>query len=265
MRELIEAESKNFEANAKRLDDSIDLIHDFERVYEALTPCLTSPPSEPDKTARAAAVYLLAFCRRQITMSSVILLRGYRADSLLHLRRAIESCAFAVRICKHPDLAAVWGGAGSDEEAYRKYRVAFRTGDVFPNPKHADHLPELAALKERYDLCSRLMHGGVSGLAGHFQTTPESFRMVFFDLPPDHSLFSTLLLLLDAHLKIATLFGQVLESHTNDRLAAWMVRLNSVEAKLVVHAQRWAPMIKEGITLRAALSKPRMTVTGEEA
>lgn len=252
MHELIEAERTNFEANTQRLGQRIDLIHDFEHVYEALTPCLMSP----DKTARVAAVYLLAFCLRQLTMSSVALLRDYRADSLLHLRRAIESCAFAVRICKHPELAAVWGGAGTDESTYSKYRDAFKTRAVFPNAKHSDHVPELTALKEKYDLCSRLMHGGVSGLAGHFKTTPDSFRVVFFDLPSDHSLFATLLFLLDAHLKILTLLGRVLEPHTNDRMTAWKVRLNSVEAKLTVHAQSWAPMIEHGMMTRATEANP---------
>lgn len=250
MKELIEAECKNFQANEQALGESAELIHDFETIYEALTPCLVSPPSEPDKSARAASVYLLAFCRRQVTMSGLALLRSYRTDSLLHLRRSIEACAFSVRICKHPELALVWGNAGSDENAYRQYRAAFKAMDVFPNEKHPDYLPELAFLKDKYDLCSRLMHGGVFGLAGHFKTTPDSFRMIYFDLPHDHSLFSTLVMLLESHTKILALFGRVLESHTNDRMTAWKVRLNSVEAKLIVHAQRWAPMIEQGMTNR---------------
>lgn len=163
-----------------------------------------------------------------------------------------------MRLCKHPELAVVWGRASSDENAYRQYRAAFRAADVFPNDKHPDHLPELAVLKDKYDLCSRLMHGGVFGMAGHFKTTPDSFRMIFFDLPPDHSLFSTLVMLLEAHVRILALFGRILESYTNDRMAAWQVRLNSVDAKLVVHAQRWAPMIEEGMMVRATgSSTPR--------
>lgn len=77
MKELIEAESKNFKANQEALGESAELIRDVEKVYEALTPCLKSPPSEPEKTARAVAVYLLAFCRRQVTMSGLALLRSY--------------------------------------------------------------------------------------------------------------------------------------------------------------------------------------------
>lgn len=250
MKELIEAETQNYDANVMALGDGAELVHDFEKVYEALTPCLKSPPSEPEKSAGAVAVYLLAFCRRQLTMSALTLLRSYRGDSLLHLRRAIESCAFAVRICKHPELAVVWGKAGSDENAYPAYRKAFRTSDVFPGSKHPDHELALSTLKDEYDLCSRLMHGGVSGLSGHFKTTPSSFRMIFFDLAPDHSLFSTLLMVLGSHLVMFRLFGRILEPHTNDRMAAWKVRVNSVEAKLAVHGQRWMPIIQQGINTR---------------
>ena len=121
---------------------------------------------------------------------------------------------------------------------------------MFPSPKHPDYLPdELAALKGKYDLCSRLMHSGVSGMAGHFKTTPDSFRLIFFDLPPDKSLFSTFMVLLETHKDMLSLFGRILEPHTNARLAAWKVRLNSVEAKFMVHAQRWAPMYEQEIAM----------------
>jgi len=238
---LIEDERQHYVANAKALGDSTALVHDFENVYAALTPCIEIPPSEPQKMAVVSMIYLLVFCRRQLTIGVLTLMRSYRADSLLHLRRAIETCAFAVRICKHPDLATVWANGGASDDAYAAYRKAFRPRDVFP--PDPDHEQPLSILKERYDLCSTLMHGGVFGMAGQFETTPESFRLEFFDLPPDHSLFSVLWQMLDTHKEMLHFFGRVFDPHTNDQMAAWKVRLNAVEAKLAVHGQRWTPVI----------------------
>jgi hypothetical protein len=245
MNDLIEAEAQNYEANTKALGESVELLSDFEKVYEALTPCLKFPQSEPEKLAVVGAVHFLAFCRRQLTVGVLALLRSYRGDSLLHLRRAIESCAYAARICKHPELYVVWDKAYLDESARKKYRAAFKSEDVFPKPNHADYEEELGILKDRYDLCSKLMHAGVLSVAGYLQTTPERFRMIFFDLPRDHSLFSTLLIVLDAHKMMLHLFGRILEPYTKERMASWKVRLNSVEAKFAVHGQPWSAMAQK--------------------
>jgi hypothetical protein len=73
---------------------------------------------------------------------------------------------------------------------HKAYRDAFRPKDIFPGGKHPDHEPTLTQLKSHYDLCSKIMHGSIFGIAGHF-VYPESssvfLKFNYFDLKPGRS------------------------------------------------------------------------------
>jgi hypothetical protein len=181
-------------------------------------------------------------------MSVLTLPRGYQGDAMLHLRRAIEGCAFAVRMSKHHETCRVWMNASLNDTAYMAYREAFRTRDIFPSNKHPDHEPMLHELKSHYDHCSKIMHGSIFGMAGHFDYPDSrklSFNLNFFDLRPDHSVISALYLIFDSHKRILHLLGRILEPYTGDRIPPWQARRNSVEAKLDVHREMWKRFVPD--------------------
>src|SRR5450759_1543432 len=96
-RELAGGEATNLELSIKALGDSIQIVSHFENAYGALPPLDLLPEGglESDETMAVVAVlHEFAFCRRQLTMSVLTLMRAYKGDALLHLRRGIEACAF---------------------------------------------------------------------------------------------------------------------------------------------------------------------------
>lgn len=98
---------------------------------------------------------------------------------------------------------------------------------------------------ERYDWFSKIVHVSIFGVAGHFKYPDDEeehsirFDLTFFDLPPDHSIISALYTILDSQKRILSLFGDMLKPYTDGRITEWLVRFNSVEAKLDVHRGRW--------------------------
>ena len=257
MTELLEAEAGNYAQAKQFIGNTFELLGDFDCAYERLTASMRFSglydPQTQEEQAFVSALFLFGFCRRQLAIGLSTLMRGYRADSAMHLRRAIEASAFAVRINKYPELAAVWANAWNEYEAYRS---AFRPQEVFPHLKHPDYNPTICRLKKQYDFCSKMMHGGIFGIAGHYfkESSSESgappFAIEFFDLPADHSLLSSLFWIFDAHLSILQLASEIIRPYEPDSGATSNVRLNSIEAKLNVHRGAWIerlPAIKKAL------------------
>src|SRR5437764_14900625 len=108
LKEFAEAEAHNLDSSTKALGNSAELVNDFESVYEVLFPLLKQPEGDLDSDqvlAFVSVIHEFAFCRTLLSKSALALMRGYQGDSMLHLRRAIEACAFAVRMNKHRELA----------------------------------------------------------------------------------------------------------------------------------------------------------------
>lgn len=246
LEELSKTEALNFAESSRVLQESLGLVGELETLYELLPPLLRWPPSganSDESISMLAAVHELAFCRRQLSMGVLTLFRAYWGDSLTHLRRAIESCAFAVRMMKHHNLIQDWQNAATGDSAYADYRRSFKPKDLFPDSAHADYDPILSELKDTYDLCSKMIHGSIFGLAGHFRyPNPEnaSFEINFFDLPENGELISTYFLHLNAHKRMARLFEKALKGYAAGDFVAWEVRMNAVEATLGVHSNTWS-------------------------
>lgn len=250
--DVAENESKNLQVSINRLGNTATLIADFESVYDGLPPIITLPVggAENDEAMAVIAILqLMVFCRRQLTMGCLTLMRAQQGDALLHLRRAIESCGFAVRMSKHHELVRVWLNGVAGDQGYREFKKAFGSRDIFPKAKHTDHDVVLDELYERYDLCSKKAHANVYGMSGHFEygDSPEkfSFSLSVFDLPSDHSLVSSIYLIFDAHKRMLSLFGRMLEHYAGDRIKTWQVRHNWVERKLDVHREHWKTFVPD--------------------
>lgn len=112
---LIEAENNNFEISRRALGKTYELIENFQDVYDSLGRSVKMPDGgavTEQSMVTGAIVLQMGISRRQFTLGILTLMRAHRGDGVLHLRRAIESCAFAARISRHPHFAKVWLDAG---------------------------------------------------------------------------------------------------------------------------------------------------------
>lgn len=246
------------------LGPSADLVCDIEDAYKSITPLVrlagtlaTTPAGEVDWSDENSVLFMAqTVIHRELMMSCMLLtksslaaLRMHRGESLIHLRKAIESCAFAARIGKHPELCQRWCEAGRDgpgeESKYRAYRRAFEPRDVFPKVGHPDYDPLLAELDGTSYLCSKLIHGSIFGMMGHFgdndATKHRSYldRVTFSDMDID-DLAGTFFFVLNTHMALLRLFGRILQPHMTD-FGAWEKGYVALAEKLKVHTQEWLP------------------------
>jgi hypothetical protein len=253
---LVECEALNVKATTKHLGFSAELHGDLETIYKAIPPLLKSPGGDlalsDELLTFLTILHELRMCEILLAKAVLAAMRMYQGDAFTHLRRAIEACAFAVRMSKHHELSRVWAeGTAGDDAKYRAYRKAFTSADVYPNEKHTDHDAILTALKDQFDLCSKLIHGSPLGMAGHFATVPKeentkrSWQINFFDMPQD-SFVSSFLMILDTHCRILRLFGRILAPYSVDA-TLWNEKYEKeyqyVVGKLQRHTRKWLPNI----------------------
>lgn len=242
----IEAESKNFEATTKYLGNTVELVQDFQDAYKSLAAFVVLPDGgEATERAKVAmiALHLLLKSRHHLLIGSLTLLRGYRGNSLLFLRGAIEAVAFAAKIKANSGLVDYWLNAGDSEEAYMEYKNKFTK--LFPKSD-----PALQELYETYHRCSQMIHNSLYSMAGSFSYPDSSanapqIRFNLFDLPPDHGIASSLYFILDTHKRILKKFALVLADNIKENVRIWELRFNSVEAKLDLHREKWKKVVPD--------------------
>jgi hypothetical protein len=248
--ELGPKETENQARATKYLKTAALLIGDIESLYLGITPLVRFPGGDLDSPDQLRLVVTVAcnqlmMTRMLFTKSVIAALRMYQGDALTHLRRAIETCAFTVRMSKHPNLCKVWSEAGFDDKKYNAYRKAFRPEDVFPRKGHADFHPLLAILKVGFDMASKQIHGSIYGAANHFRlvpkgtNTPTTRNINFFDMPPD-SFPSVYFVILSTHLTILALYGEVFQPHLTD-FAEWKTEYDVITERAKRHFIAWEP------------------------
>jgi hypothetical protein len=239
---LAAEEQKNLNNSLAVLGDTYDSLTDIERLYDSL-PYLCLFPNDAgtnDKTLAAGlGGNLVLICRRQLTLGMLTLLRGYGNDSQIHLRKALETCAFAARMGKHPHMARVWMHAGNDEEAFEKFRKTFTK--LFP-----DDDPQLKILGGHYDTCSKAMHSGIFGVAHYFahpRRTPSATSIDVFDVGTNAKLVATFMTAGSVHLIMLRVFDRLLKAYTGDRIQPWVAELAAVEERFRSKHRHWQPLI----------------------
>src|SRR5712692_2119385 len=96
-----EYEEANYQTSRKALSDEVSLIQDLFDLYTLLGEMLKASGVKPTDEIVVASQFLLG-CRYQLSLGALALLRGHLNDSDLYSRKAIELCAFAARVKKHP-------------------------------------------------------------------------------------------------------------------------------------------------------------------
>jgi hypothetical protein len=183
-------------------------------------------------------------CRRQLTLGTLTLLRGYRGDHQFHLRKAIESCAFAAKMEKHPHFARLWMAAGGDKNAFDKFRDKFVK--LFPGED-----PLLAELGKHYDACAKATHPSMYGVApyfaAHYKLEPDTAGLDVFDVRTEPVLIGAFFVAAAVYLVIIRVFQRLLGKYTEARLEPWTIRLGKLEKRYVVEHEKWKPVIVAGM------------------
>jgi len=169
--QIREAEEANYQVAKTHLGNSVLLVEDLLGLYKMLAEMVKESGVKPKDEIVTGAQFLLA-CRYQLTLGALASLRGHLTDSFSFARKAIEFCAFAARVKKHPHLAMVWLLAGDDDAAYERYREKFGPGKLFPE----DHAV-LGELGNRYDICSKRFHPSIYSVASHIKVEPTSTEL----------------------------------------------------------------------------------------
>lgn len=234
--EVREGEQYNYEESRRAVGDSIYLVQDLLDLYSLLARLVKESGISPRDEVVAACQFFLG-CRYQLTMGSLIALRGHLNDSFYFTRKAIEFCAFAARVKKHPHLAMVWLNA---QENYEEFRQKFSPGKLFPED---DVL--LGKLYGRYDFCSKMIHANIFSFSRHMiaegSATEFNLQFDYFQLSntdPGEPI-RTLLFILDTHLGILRVFENILDGVVAHDPSTWAAQRDLVDAKLASHKAKW--------------------------
>jgi hypothetical protein len=238
-----EFEEDNYQTARQALGDTMSLIEDLVTLYNLLSQMVKDSGVGPRDEIVTSCQFLLA-CRYQLVIGALTLLRGHLSDSQYYTRKAIEFCAFAARVKKHPHLAIVWLEAAKDDASYEEYRKKFGPSKLFPE----DHAV-LGKLWKRYDVCSKHCHPSLYSIAKHIETektgTDFQIRFNYFELKSDDPSepARTFLWTVDTHFGILRIFEEVLaDAITHDR-TKWEIQKNAVDGKLAVHKAKWKSVV----------------------
>ena len=244
-------ERKNLIRSLELLGDTFALVSETERLYDTLPDLCRLPNDvETNDSTFAAGLTgsLLSICRRQLTIGTLTLLRGYANDSQIHLRRAIETCAFSARMSKHPHMARIWLGAGNSDEAFEKFRKTFVK--LFP-----DDDAQLKLLGQQYDVCSKAMHSGIYGAAHHLSRPRRNApgrSIDGFDVGTEGKLVTVFFVSVFSHMTILRVFERLLSPYAGSRISQWTEHLGALEGQYTTRHKEWMPVVKaEGERLKA--------------
>ena len=226
-------------------DDGYQLVTMVEALYDALPSMCRFPldvVTNDDAHAAGINAHLMMICRRQLTVGILTLMRGYRVDALAHLRKAVELCAFTVKMAKHPHMSRTWLVAGNSDAAWDKFRDKFTK--LWP-----DDDPQVKSLEYTFDEASKAMHSSVYSVAHYLseKRRVDGFPDIgVFDLTSDATFYAYFIRFIDCHLTILALFQRTLKKYTGDTGAS-LLRLEGAKVAFSVKHREWMPVVATAI------------------
>ena len=240
--ELAAQEQKNIDKHLEYLGDTYNLTTQLEGLYDTFPPLCRFPMNvETNDAAHAAGInaHLMLVCRRELTVGILIVLRGYRIDSLVHLRKAIELCAYAAKMERHPEMSRTWIQAGTSDESWEKFRDKFKK--LFPEDDR-----ELTFLYGLYDEASEAMHSSIKAVADYLiadrrlESVPE---IGIFDIRSDAVFVAHFFRAIDCHLTIIQVFQRILKDYVRGA-ETWLQQLTHAKEAFGEKHQQWLPVIQ---------------------
>jgi hypothetical protein len=243
---LRKAEEENVGITTRMLGETLSLVDDLRGLYDWVAAELCKPGGAERCPDVVPGIPLLRASQYHLHSAVLSCLRCHVTDSCSASRMAIESAAVLAKMHRRPEVARLWMEAGVDDQAAREYRRATSGPELFPQGD-----AELEDLKRHYDLCAKQTHPGFASMVRRLRAPapagPSQIGLEFrwFDIGPESKgePARAFLWIVDTHLKILDLYARVFKAALDE--TAWMLRRNVVEARHVVHTQRWIPAIAQ--------------------
>lgn len=152
IRELEDADHSGFQSNYSFVKPDL-LINGMYSLHDAVQQLYHQIVEELTIDQREALSDCLQALRREFLFCNLTCLRAHSTDSQNHRRKAVEFCAFAVKIVSEPHAAVVWLGALKSKTKYKQYKSFFK---IIPFLKSASESG--IGLDKLYDELSQEVH-----------------------------------------------------------------------------------------------------------
>src|SRR2546426_9770522 len=124
--QLRENDEKNDRVTVHALGSRLELAADIILLYERLKEFarqLLPDASKDEIVCHRVALMFLGVCRYHFVGSALAVFRGHVYAGTIFLRRAVELCAFAAAVKRHPHKAAIANAGNSGAVAKTRQRT----------------------------------------------------------------------------------------------------------------------------------------------
>jgi hypothetical protein len=234
-------EDINYNASRKLLGNSIFLVRDICNLYRCMIEFLMHH-KDKNKDENVAIAHFILYCKYNLLIASLSLLRGHLSDSFYISRKAIEIGAFAARVKKHAHLATLWRDASDEDQSYEKYRKKFSPSKLFNCG-----VPLEDELCKLYDFCSKYSHPSYYSIVRQIDEDEENKQISFkyFELN-NRDLSEPIRILLwtiSTHYRIIKLFEELLNDIIKPYRQEWGLKIKELLRKMAYYKSKWKDVI----------------------
>ncbi len=162
------------------LGKAAGLVQGLLALYEVLHDLLGKTTNRLDANQLVGLLHCLQGCRYQMIMGSLCCLRAHPIDQASYKRKAIEFCAFAIKMLRSSEHAQIWMNAISNR-AYDKYESAF---GIMSCISEAEDLMG-SRLKKTYGTLSQQVHASPFAIATQVRVENRMHMLDFFQHQTD--------------------------------------------------------------------------------
>lgn len=243
------------------LGDSVTLIEEIKDLYGLLSELIQTSKMKIDEFQLLGLLHCQQGCRYQFLMGNLALLRAHPIDQSSYRRKAIEYCAFAIRMLRNADSAQIWMNAISNR-AYDRYEAAF------PIAKSISEAEDLlgSRLKKMYGVLSQQVHASPYSIATQIRIVYDLegnpvHTLDYFQHGSDqkkHFLALAFLSGLDHDFLIISALANAVSSVADKfDMQKWEAKHDEVRGKIQREKEKWAPTLDPGGYYRQGKKPPR--------
>lgn len=112
------------------LGPTTNLIEELLNLHKLLGELFESSKISLDAHQQLALLHCMQACRYQFLMGALTCLRAHPIDQSSYRRKAIEFCAFAIKMARNPEHAKTWIEAVNSNGKYDQYESAFKINAI---------------------------------------------------------------------------------------------------------------------------------------
>ncbi len=238
------------------LGQSTSLMQQLLNLYDLLAELLGKTKNSLDVHQMAALLHCFQACRYHMIMGNLACLRAHPIDQSSYRRKAIEFCAFAIKMMRSPEHAQIWMNAISNR-AYDKYEAAFEICATIA--ESAEIMGP--RLKKAYSTLSQQVHASPFAVATQIRVEERVHSLDYFQHQTDEKktfLAMSFLSGLDHDYLILKALGAIIQEKTETfDQSTWNKALSQFEAAQKKVKEDWAPTLDPTGDFRKGKRPPR--------